>query len=231
MQLSRALRCTRHFSSLKDKTLLKVMMHDEVHRKFQYKPGVNVCNNTFEPYDPSKEDRTCLPGGLYFADKENIRRFFYIGPWLRKVTLPVDDPDLKVAYIPPDKYRANKIILGEERYSLFDPKTYELFGLKIQENYSLFCVASEMGSIENLEHGLNLYSNKKIPDRDSRVPISYAIRCGHVHVLDWWRDTCIKHNLPFDCDDDLFKYGIANNEKEVNEWWQKHRNESFVKKQ
>ena len=105
----------------------KVTKPDECHYGLTYHDGINALEGKFND-DPTME---CGPGGLYFTTIENIQKFYSFGTNLRVVELP-DDADLKVVKLS-NKFRANKIIL-KEKYSLFDPKTYEMFGLDIKKN-------------------------------------------------------------------------------------------------
>ena len=87
----------------------KVTNKDECHHGFQYKDGLNIDTNEFQP------EGSCVKGGLYFTTLEHITYFFDYGIYVREVTIPedakmVEDPE-------GDKWRADKIILGE-RYSI-----------------------------------------------------------------------------------------------------------------
>lgn len=86
----------------------KILNKEECHNGFQYKTGLNV--DTI-PFNDNLEN-SCCEGGLYFAPVESIFAFTDIGPWCREVILP---EDAKVIKDPsdPEKYRADKIVLGE----------------------------------------------------------------------------------------------------------------------
>jgi len=89
----------------------KVTNENECHHDFQYQDGLNV--DTI----PFSETGDCVPGGLYFTDIEHISQFFNYGFYIREITLPESDKDLKIVKIEienePVKWRANKIILGK----------------------------------------------------------------------------------------------------------------------
>ena len=95
----------------------KITNEDESHRGYQYKDGLNILDKSFE------REGSCVPGGLYFTTAKHIAKFLHYGCYLREITLPSDcvwvkDPE-------EDKYRANKIILGQ-KYDLADPQTFQL---------------------------------------------------------------------------------------------------------
>ena len=72
---------------------------------------------------PFEETGTCVPGGLYFSDTENIFGYLNYGVHLRDIELPLEDNDLKMV-VDGDKYRANKIILGA-KYELANIDTFK----------------------------------------------------------------------------------------------------------
>jgi len=108
----------------RSKTYWKVTNDEENHHRLQYKTDLVIDHKPFND-DP---DESCVEGGIYFTTKEYIHRFFWIGTNLRPVKIPKDARvvlDLKG-----DKYRADKIILGEKKDlnyyfdHLFDRKTF-----------------------------------------------------------------------------------------------------------
>lgn len=105
---------------------LKVTNEKENHYGFQYQDGLNILIEKFND-DPNA---SCVAGGFYFTTAEYIHNFYGYGVYLRVVILPIDDPEFRmVKDSGGDKYRANRIILGE-RYSLTDFNTYLKFGIK-----------------------------------------------------------------------------------------------------
>ena len=86
----------------------KVLNAEECHNGFQYIEGLNVLRKPFND-DPKA---SCVPGGLYFANANNISKFDGYGPHVRQVTFPLEDPNFKVVADCADKFRANMIILG-----------------------------------------------------------------------------------------------------------------------
>jgi len=85
----------------------KILNEKENHNDLQYKTGLNVDPISFNPYGD------CKPGGIYFASRD-IFAFLDYGPWIRKVTLPEDAQVYKNPGLP-EKWKANKVILGERR--------------------------------------------------------------------------------------------------------------------
>ena len=51
----------------------KITNEEENHHGFQYQDGLNVDTQEFQ------ESGTCVKGGLYFTDSENIPNFFGYG--------------------------------------------------------------------------------------------------------------------------------------------------------
>jgi hypothetical protein len=85
----------------------KLTNESENHYGFQYKTGLNVDNNEF---NPSGE---CSKGGLYFFKEDQLIYYKSLVEnikWIREVvTFP---KDAKI-YVEPNKFKADKFILGE----------------------------------------------------------------------------------------------------------------------
>jgi hypothetical protein len=162
----------------------KITNKDEVHNGFVYKDGLNILEGRFNEntYD------SCCPGGFYFTTLKFIHKYYEYGINLRIVYLPMDDLEFKMVKDPSgDKWRANRIILGE-KYSLFDPKTYELFGLNIKANIYIVNFASEYGNVQFLQwwkqSGIDL-------DYSCSKALNDASENGHVNILEWWKHSGI----------------------------------------
>ncbi|AQN68731.1 ankyrin repeat protein [Saudi moumouvirus] len=97
----------------------KVTNELECHNGYQYVDGLNILNEKFNDSDDS-----CVPGRLYFSDKNHIMEYLNFGVYLREVILPINNPDFKMIKDGEDKYGANMIILGEKR-DLRDPETWK----------------------------------------------------------------------------------------------------------
>lgn len=76
----------------------------ECHNNFQYQDGLNV---DILPFNPTG---SCLPGGLYFTEENNIA---YWVTYLDDITYirEVEIPDDALVYIEANKFKTNKIIL------------------------------------------------------------------------------------------------------------------------
>ena len=86
----------------------KLTNKKELHHRKQYGTGPHELNDG-ETFDPSGE---CKPGGIYlFAEHQLVCHEKYASSayWIREVTFP---PDAKV-YVERNKYKADKLILGE----------------------------------------------------------------------------------------------------------------------
>jgi hypothetical protein len=76
-----------------------------IHHGFKYQRGLNIDTVPFNPTG------SCLPGGLYFSDKENIVNYLGHGKLIAYLELPEDariykDPD-------GNKWKADKIIIKD----------------------------------------------------------------------------------------------------------------------
>jgi len=84
----------------------KILNENECHHKLQYKFGLNIDRQKFNP------SGDCTPGGIYFS-REDIFTFLDWGPWIRKVTLP-EDAQIYENPGKPKKWKADKVILGKK---------------------------------------------------------------------------------------------------------------------
>jgi len=106
------------------KTYYKVTKENEIHHDYQYKDGLNILKEEFN----DNPKASCVPGGFYFTDYENLAKFFAYGIWIREVTIP---EDARVVKDPEgDKWRTDKIIFGKKYHikkdfdKWFDPEKY-----------------------------------------------------------------------------------------------------------
>jgi len=113
-------------SDFKGYTFYKITNSKEIHRNFKYKNGLNVLDKGFDVYG------SCAPGGLYFTTLEHLHHYYYYGIWIRKITLPDDAQVVKDSH--GNKWRADKIILGE-RYYLYSLDTITKFDLMMTRGY------------------------------------------------------------------------------------------------
>lgn len=133
----------------KNRKYFKVLNEKECHNGFQYKTGLNVDTKPFN----DNPDKSCCEGGLYFAPVESIFAFLEYGPWVREVTFP---DDAKVVKDPsdPEKYRADKLILGKR-----------------------FKWVTKTGIQKLLKAGADVHVNNDVAFR-------WASRNGHVEVVE-----------------------------------------------
>jgi hypothetical protein len=108
-----------------EKIYVKITNTEECHNNFQYQSGLNVLDKPFE------KEGSCVPGGFYFTDLENVHHFYHYGVWLRIVKIPddaqvVEDPDDSCG----KKWRTDKLILCE-KYPLHDVETIKKFKLQV----------------------------------------------------------------------------------------------------
>src|SRR5581483_2207316 len=94
---------------MNSQTFYKITNINENHHGFQYHDGLNVLTEPFSQYG------TCVSGGLYFTDINNICNFLGYGVYLREVILPTEDQDFKIVKDGDNQWRANKIIFGKRR--------------------------------------------------------------------------------------------------------------------
>lgn len=211
----------------------KVTNQNEIHKGFCYKDGINVDRVAFQPIG------SCVPGGLYFTDRDHIHDFFSYGVWLREVTLPSYDPDFKIVqdFEGGTKWRANKIILGK-RYPLEDPNTFLTLDLPMMS----FQYAVEQGYLDIVEWWLRapgvqrfniFYSflnklctmgRRDILDllKTPNLPLNYGPDCmeiasrqNSIEVLDWWKNSGLELKYDTKC----LEYASSHGNINVLDWW------------
>lgn len=81
----------------------KVTNQEENHNGLQYHTGRVVDPLPFN----DNPKASCVPGGIYFTDKDHLLRFGDYGPWVRPLTIPAG---VKVVLDPDgDKFRAHEV--------------------------------------------------------------------------------------------------------------------------
>lgn len=175
---------------MSDQLFFKITNQDECHHGFQYHTGLNILVDKFED-DPN---RSCCRGGLYIADGANILRFMRYGKYIRRVILPVDNPDFKMVldkeeYIPKSdnpcyKFRANMIILNE-RLELDDPHTFRYLselGVNIHARGDALRYSVMNGNLNVVrylvENGADIHKCKDLAFRQ-------ALESGNVDVYEY----------------------------------------------
>jgi hypothetical protein len=90
----------------RNRKFIKLTSKSEIHNGLQFNDGLI---QDILPFDPSNQ---CSPGGIYFCDLLNIKKWLQYGNntmhYVRSVVIP---DDAKI-YIETGKFKANKIILG-----------------------------------------------------------------------------------------------------------------------
>jgi hypothetical protein len=83
----------------------KMMRNDFIHHGFTYKLGLNVDTIKFNPTG------SCLPGGLYFTDIDNLGTFFEFGNLIAIIKIPND----ALVYKEPcgTKWKADRLIIDK----------------------------------------------------------------------------------------------------------------------
>ena len=193
----------------------KVTNEKECHHGYQYQTGLNILDKPFE------KEGSCVEGGLYFTDLENLDKFYYYGVWLRVVIIPEDA--IMVKDPSGGKWRADRIILGD-KYPLFDVETIKKFNLKMTEDY-VDC-ASENGCVDVLEWWLKVHKSCGLELKYTDDAMYYASGNGHVDVLEWWLKVHNEYGLELKYTDWAMDAASFDGRVNVLEWWLKAHNES-----
>jgi hypothetical protein len=131
---------------------VKLTNESENHNGFQFKTGLNIDKNVF---NPTKE---CKAGGLYFCNFINIPSWIiydgYLRPYLRYVTIP-DDAQVYIKII---EFKVEGVSYFEsffkaDKFILSDRISVSKFNIQGDENYCL-------GIIKRNSHMLNYIKNK-----------------------------------------------------------------------
>lgn len=68
------------------KKYYKVIQKNNKHYGHTYHHGLNVDSIPFSP------EESCLSGGLYFTNRDNLRHFLHFGEYICEVSIPIDTP-------------------------------------------------------------------------------------------------------------------------------------------
>lgn len=94
------------------KTYYKIINEWSSHRGFQYKDGLNIDTQPFNPKG------MCLGGGLYFASRKTICRHIHLGLYVCEVKVPLGIP---VYHEEIDKWKASQLIVDlKQKKSLYE---------------------------------------------------------------------------------------------------------------
>lgn len=158
---------------------LMVTNLEEVYHNYQLNDGLNISSIPREE-NPANSHHG---HGFFFTTAEYINNYYAYGCNLRQVILPQDDINFRIVRVG-NSFCANRIILGE-KYSLYDPDTYERFGLHIEDNNQITKLASAEGNLEFLCKWKKL----GITGHRSAARVDLASENGHVAILDFWFKT------------------------------------------
>lgn len=93
-------------SKTKHTRFIKFTNNNEIHHNLKYRKGLNIDYVEFKPIGESQE------GGMYFSDEFNSMLWLdSTTVWYREVRIPDD----ALVYVEPNKYKANKFILGSRK--------------------------------------------------------------------------------------------------------------------
>uniref|UniRef100_A0A6C0E5W6 Ankyrin repeat protein n=1 Tax=viral metagenome TaxID=1070528 RepID=A0A6C0E5W6_9ZZZZ len=183
---------------------VKITNENECHYGFQYKTGLNTLDKYFD------KSGSCVAGGFYITDLDNVDKFYYKGVWLRIIEIPkgaksVKDPD----DVHGEKWRLDKIIL-KNKYPLYNLETIKKFNLKITNYY--ITEVCKRGHIDILEWYLINNPSFKF----SNQILNETIKCGQIKTLEWCRE---RNLVPIDLP--ILDIGSAEGHLEVLVWLQK----------
>jgi len=111
----------------------KVLNEKNLHHGFLWKSGLNVLKGHFN----NDEFQECVSGRLYYCTQEQIHNWLFLGDHIQRIYEPTDDPLFQSVSFH-DKKGANRLILDSQTWSLYDPKTCEMLGLRVIDFPHLF---------------------------------------------------------------------------------------------
>jgi hypothetical protein len=163
-------------------TYYKITNIQECHNGYQYHDGLNILPQNFN----DNPNASCCPHGFYFTDIKNIFKYVNYGVFVRKITLPTEDSELRVMLDSNgDKWRANRVIFGE-RYNLADVFTIQYLieqGADIHiDNDKILQYAAIGGHLDIVhllaDNGANIHANDDAAFRK-------AAGHGHLEVVQY----------------------------------------------
>jgi hypothetical protein len=164
----------------REKIYVKIINKEGCHYGFQYQPGLNILK------EPFQVEGSCVPGGFYYTDLENIHKFYEYGVWLWIVKIPddaqvVEDPGKTFG----QKWRTDKIILSQ-KYPLYDVETVKKFNLKITELYIKLAIHSSDTIINLLQWLIDRKDQTLLSLQYTTHILDSASEYGYVNILEWW---------------------------------------------
>ena len=142
------------------KILNKNMVHNEMH----YQEGLNI---DIKPFNPKPE---CGPGGLFFADRSEIGKFFDYGMLLAEVEVPEGEPIVEVKGLDATKYKAHRIILKNIR-DILDDSVIEEFKYDAEAINGLMLAAITRSDVKVIQCllGRDADINRALAHRDRKA--------------------------------------------------------------
>lgn len=182
----------------------------------KFMDGLNICSDFCEkpnspkdgPYDHFPRQQP--PIGFRVTTLLNISSLFGMGIYLHEVTLPMDDPDLKIIKDNDEElWTVNKMILGE-RYYLLDPEIIQLFNLPIVPYYiDTLC---EIGDIKTLDK----WKSSDFLLKYSMDALDFASKNGNCDVLDWWKNSGL---TPVKYSERAIDFASEEGHVTILDWW------------
>jgi hypothetical protein len=163
-----ALTYEQFMNKVGDKKFYKFINNTQVHHGFKYQKGLNIDTKKFLP------EGSCMGGGLYFTDFENVDVWMHYGVYVAPIKLCED----ALFYIEPckTKYKTNKFIVDEMYNSNLDVDKPPLDICKIsliknwknfyKLNYYSFDVNNEFGHMMSNEM---ISYNKAIAENNNEI--------------------------------------------------------------
>ena len=156
----------------------KITNREENHNGLQYHTGRVV---DILPFNDNPAV-SCVPGGIYFTDKDHILDFGGSGPWVRPLTIP---EGVKVI-LDGDKFRAHEVDM-QERIPLGEfVKTVDM-----SRQGSV-----DLDSLTTLHNGVK-FENKGYVDLDSLTTLPRGVKFENKGWIGLGRLTTIPDNLSF----------------------------------
>jgi hypothetical protein len=132
------------------KVFYKITNKLENHHAFQYKEGLNILKQEF---DPKVE---CGKGGLYCAEKKNIIRWTNLGCHIRKIHIPKDATVVKLK----EKYKTDRLILLD-KFDLYSVNTIKKLKINISSNKHIYCNKYLKNTTDSLDTQYNFLRKNK----------------------------------------------------------------------
>jgi hypothetical protein len=208
----------------------KILNKHGIHHDYKYVMGLNKLKEQFNDNSNVYYGK----GRLYFTTIEHIHKYYKRGIYLVIIKLPIDNPEFKMISDPTGSILGANMLIIEQKYSLFDIKTYKKFGLDITKNKTLVAMASKYGNIKFLDSYLKYKrSNNKIYiDDNDRLDLDYtwetmngASSAGKIEVLDWWINSGLRIKYTSLAMDSASEKGHI----DVLNWWLRQKNRLKLK--